>query len=390
MFHSSMKELKRTAFIIDSNGKELPLGRYTMVCDIKYGWMHACNVFQDENNTRFFDEYFISLDGNEKLKFHGRRHSIAQHSPLLDVIYYPMDYEDCHRGGVWSMKEDRPVLSESYKSIYGYAANERVFPVQDLNNRLQLRGDGDQLLADFGVLNGEAHLHNRLEDAAHPLLIISKGFKDKNRYCIDLWTGLRIGPEFITIGNLNEGMRYMRSTDDRHYMVDADWIILFELPHPPCISHPGWGEDEKLTSYANTERFVCRDGMIAIEGERSSCLIDREGRIIIPPGKSKYIFTVGENRLLLSKGTKVALAEADGTPLTEYDYRTCWGSIRGDFDQFFHDGRLAIMKKVTKKGDPKNGYLSPEGKEVIPFIYGHGDDFSDGYASVRMKALIDE
>ncbi len=386
-----MKALKRTAFIIDRYGKELPLGRYTMVCDIRFGWAQVTDVFQDNENARCFDEYFIALDGSEKLKFHGSRHNIAWHSPRLDVIYYPMDGKNGYYGGVWSMKEDRPVLSESYKDIYGFADNERVFPVQDSDCRLQLRGDGDKLLEDFGMLNGkDILLHNACEDAARPLLIISKGDKDKKRYCLDLWTGKRIGPEFITIGSLNEGMRYMRGADDRHYMVDAGWNILFELPYAPYITRPGWGDDEMLTSYASTECFVCRDGMIAIVGEKSSCLIDRAGNMIIPPGKSKYIFTVGENRILRSKGAKVALADATGTPLTDYEYRTCWGPIRGDFSDCFRDGRLAIMKKVTKTGDPKNGYLDVNGREVIPFIYGHGDSFSDGYAAVRMNALIDD
>ncbi len=309
----------------------------------------------------FRGTWFYSLAGGNKILFPFPYDKALGINECGQVLYMRTDAEGRelpNTMGLWSLCENSPVLSGCYAEILCCYGERNLYAVRDCRGHLQLRSAGDGLLEDYGRIDHVYKWH--FPDEQDPIFIISRGDDDKRRRAYNILQGKMVGPEFRAIGKLREGMRYMRTPDERHIFVNAEWEFLFELPAAPFIGGIGAKGDP-------TASLVCRDGVIAVEEEDSAYLINREGNWVIPPKRHKHIFTVGADRIIVSKGARYALASKDGSVLTDFLYRA------GDqythyFYEEFSENRLAIRKQSGKRLC-KYGFLDTDGNEAVPFVY---------------------
>ncbi len=360
-------------FVIDKNGNEqTDIGRHDVLGNITHGWLDieepAVGTWLYHLPTR--QKILFPLPNNITLDVNAQ--GVVQHVEIDEDDEWVENTQ-----GLWSLAENRPVLSGCYADIHCCYPEQNLYVVTDARGHIQLRGDGDELLADYAMPKNIYRWHNPTEKDPH--FILTRGKGDTERRAFNLLTGKTVGSSFQRIGKLSGGMRYMQTPEGRHLMVDADWNPLFELPHAPFIGGISADEDPTLD-------LKCEDGMLAVRCENFSYLLDSNGNIIIPPKKHKNIFTVGAERVIVSKGRCFALADREGRCLTDFHYRIGdrWGAY---LDHDFAENRLALRKRV-EKGSTKYGFLDADGNEVIPFAYdmvpipGH---FSQDYTVVGIE-----
>lgn len=357
------RKIRNESFIIDRFGNELPFGRFWGIHVCPNGWLMPIDEPPSET-SRF---HFIHREDGRMIDLPFREHRVYH---CFGDLYAAHENDKSGANSfLWSVREQRSILSKGYKLILPLTAPSGHFLVKDAHDHLQIRADGDKLLEDLGKLPDKLIW---MWEEDRPFYIPYKTYKDDRLRCVDLMTGKKFGPEFTCIGDLREGMRYMRTPDGKDYFVDKDWNILFELPYP---AH--------LLDNVTDPDIQCRDGLISIESDNFCYLMDASGQVLIPPRKHRYLHNVGEKRLLISKGPNYALADATGAQLTDYLYRS--GYFLHAHPYSFSEQRLHLVKKTDKKNE-KVGFLDPDGNEVIPFIYdlAHGN-FEQGIISVALQ-----
>ncbi len=272
-------------------------------------------------------------------------------------------YVEKNTYGLWSLSENRPVLSARYADILCCYPERNVYVVTDSRQHIQLRGEGDELLADMRMPRHVSHwCHPKATD---PHLLLTRGVYDWKRRAFNLLTGKKVGPAFRHVGELREGLRYLHSSEDRYFMVDAEWNPVFELPYAP------YDDDSLASEIPLYQHVMCRDGLIAVPRRDSCYLLDGNGNMLIPPQVYQHIVTVGAGRLLVSKGGAYALADREGTPLTDFSYYLGEHDVKPwspHDDEHFSANRLALRKQLDAH-TAKCGFLDANGKEVIPFVY---------------------
>lgn len=369
-------------FIIDQNGNEMPYGRYRCLGLICHGWLQIDKRYCKPLSEEYYgDCWFLSVTDGQIIPFPLKNHIANTPDELERVNYYRIDENGTvyNTRGVWSMAENKAILSACYAAIDCHLPNEDVYWVKDSNGHYQLRGVGDVLIKDFGAMPNVYKF--RYPSTEDPILILSTT-KKKQWRAFDIRTGKQVGPPFRAIGKLREEVRYMRTPDERHLFVDKQWNPVVELPYAPYCGGVGSESDP-------TSSIICQDGCIAVECEDTSYLLNLKGEMVIPPKRHKYIFPVGANRLLVSKGKLFALADMSGNLLTDFLYKT--GDRYSQYNFYsFSENRLAVEKQMGR-GVRKTGFIDTDGKEVIPFIYdmvsipGH---FSHGYTVVGIEREV--
>ncbi len=371
-----MAKTKDEYFVIDKDGNEqTAYGRHDVLGNITHGWLSL-----DEPAG---GECLYYLPSGQKIIFPLPKHQTMGVNAQGQTAHVEIDEqlnEIKHSVGIWSLTENRPVLSARYDDILCSYPEHNLYVAIAANGHIQLLGDGDKLLADFAMPKNVWRWRNPSEEDPH--FILTRGEDDWKRRAFNLLTGEKVGPAFRRIGELSEGVRYMQDSDERHLFVDADWNPLFELPHAPHLGGV-------LSKNAPDLNLKCTDGLIAVDCLDFCYLINRNGEVVIPPKKHKHIFTVGANRLLVSKGARYALADRTGKPLTDFLYKVGdhWGPYITDT---FAENRLAVRKSLDRRAG-KYGFIDEEGNEAIPFIYdmvpmpGH---FSHGYTIVGVEVPV--
>ena len=172
---------------------------------------------------------------------------------------------------------------------------------------------------------------------------------------------------FLCIAPCVEGVRYMMNSRGEESFLRKDFTEAFKLPYPTNnLQYGNMG--------AENRSWYCRDGRIPLnswksKGRKMAYLIDKQGNIVIEPGKYTNILHTGSQRLLLKKGSNYAMSDLDGNLLTDFvysDFRETTGAAAIDFPLFFGE-LLPLVKKVgTKK---QMCALNRNGEEVIPPEY---------------------
>lgn len=372
----SKSKYKSENLIIDTAGKEYFRGEYGVMWGVYDGWVQCQNVHV-KGSERLIETIFLNCQTKEVIQLPEEENIFfGQYRGKKQIIFMSYDKSKKLLTGLWDVMRARPLLSAAYTDVFHVPNSTDIYAVIDKKNHLQHRGEGDKLIQDFGAITDRYYV---VEDERPSLVVHKKENKQNRCYCIDLQTGKKHGPEFICMGELWEGIRHVRLLDGKDYMVDRDWNILYELPLAVYI---GGGGLERTESEVR-----CRDGLISIMGEKTSCLINRDGEIIIKPRKHRYIHNVGASSLLVSKGNHLALADVDGSPKTDFIYKSAdilkdSGSI-DCCDYAFSENRLFVIKKEGRL--LKFGCLDSDGNECIPFIYDLANAplmFSKGFASV--------
>lgn len=363
---------------MDADGNEVTApGRHDKVDVPQFGWVRLGDYCKDGEKRRFYN---LQTGASFEFPYTDIRYWCYRVLPG-DVLIYN-DVRGKNLDGVWSMREDKPVLPLSYY-VYHHFTEDDTYAV-NFRGRLQIRGSGDRLVKDFGPLN-EARLLAGMGDGTPPLLIVRENDKKYCRryHCVDCRTGETCSPVFLHIGGLYEGMRYMMTTDGRHCFVDAQWNEVFQLPVKP---EADLLEDLQECGYIGDWEMRYQGGMVGVEDDDGyTWLLDKAGNVVTKRKNCRY---VGEGRLLLKKGRLWALADTESSLLTDYDFY-----LNTDYYFFpsarFSSGSLILAKRLEKKKD-RLGAVDVDGKEVIPFEYiglkaWQDNAFCGGY----VKATID-
>lgn len=364
-----------THYLLDKNGNETELRCHTDITPIFDGFL-ITELFGIDKGREYIQSKITSLKDGKEHCLPIRDARVLHISSDLTCSYYtesPTGNESSFLTGIWSLKENRALISRGKGFLYPFFMDEHIYPHTDPEgSHLRLLTDGDRVLWDCGNLEGGKC--NRFCWDEAPVFVVSRGKEDRHRYAVDARTGERVGPTFSSIGNLRGGIRYIRTSEGRDCIVDKDWNEMFELP-----LSPNWLDAGEMTGTSQLQFSPDCNRMALIDARDRMYLLDGSGNMIIPPGKHRFIQTVGESRLLVSKGWHHALADENGELITDYIFRSSSIGI----NRSFRDGLLPIEKTAGKRKTYYGvlcGVIDTDGNEVIPFVYDSISDFHTGYA----------
>ncbi len=134
-------------------------------------------------------------------------------------------------------------------------------------------------------------------------------------------------------------------------------------------------------------RKKARDGITSSAqiDDGTSYLMNREGKLIIPPGQYRNMYCLGEERLYLvqaRRGYPGALVYMDGSLLTPFHFRSEGLYSPGNR---FREGSLCLLKKQSFRS--RCGCITLSGEDLIPFEHEYFvDGFVDGVGTITLNA----
>lgn len=120
--------------------------------------------------------------------------------------------------------------------------------------------------------------------------------------------------------------------------------------------------------------------LIGVYGENGVRVIDSKGKTIIPLNRYNYIFHVSEGLIAVGNDSNDGLNGGYVDPATGKEVIPLKYNSTGEYDvgiNPFSEGLVALLDK-----NQKYGFLNTSGQTVIPFKYGHAENFSEGLAAV--------
>lgn len=144
----------------------------------------------------------------------------------------------------------------------------------------------------------------------------------------------------------------------------------------------------KINGYSSDEINCIGETLVSVYSDDGTMVFDKNGRSIIPAGRYEYAFQatggligVGDTR---NDEFRVGfVSQKTGKEVIPLDYVST-----GEYDigiNNFIEG-LVLMQKPGERW----GYLNNQGQTIIPFIYSHGESFSEGLAAVAVNQSEDE
>jgi hypothetical protein len=184
-----------------------------------------------------------------------------------------------------------------------------------------------------------------------PFYIIDKNGEKRYGY-IDQTGKIKIKPVYSDAWDFSEGLAAVK--------VNEKWGYIDE--HGNIVIEP---------KFEHAEEFG--EGLAAVEINGRYGFIDRSGNVVIPP-QYQYVtfrkFSGGFTAVKVSFDEKENFIDKKGNFLRKDQF---------DEIRFFSEGLAAV------KCGGKWGYINPEGKQVIPFIFNNALSFSEGMAAVKVE-----
>lgn len=375
--------------IIDTSGRDWPyLGVYNHVRMQPNGWVIAGPDVDNANDL-------IHLSDMQKVI-----HFDHGFYRILRIIASDLCVgvaRDKDRGvELWSISEDRRLIG-GVGSIHFYDPDRNLVCLSTRDDHMQLRNLDHGIINDFGVPDGFCdHVNIWYSRDVYCRSFICKEANGKEFYVpFDPVSGKECGEPFIIIGPLQEGLRYMVRPDGSECFVNQNLEKVFDLgqKRPDRLRFP---ERIRGIEYGIRKYICCNGKIIALRWGKDeswqSYMLDREGNILLPPGKCpRNIYSLGADRYAVKKGKKFAIANENAELMTDYIY-----SMAMDWDGpeetngvgFFSDDNLCSVM-MRKKSYLRAGCIDLNCNEVIPFEFGEIKYFSNGFAVATRKKGLD-
>lgn len=383
--------MNRRQTLIDTEGREwLHAMRFNRVHPSAHGWVIVAhdNCERAKDLVHLSDTSAVIHLGDDSLPAWAVRRVL---SPDLCVAM-PNQRENISE--VWSISENR-MLIPAVRWVIKYDEQSRLISLITRDNHLQLRSLDNEIAEDFGILpelgsnsifvlpEGVLVSDNDAE------LMVAKDVYGKGVYkSLNVMTGKEYGEPYLAIGPVYEGIRYMVRPDGTECFVDDHNEFLFNLlPCEPRDLRFLVSVSRKPTWCSNLKYFCCNGKILAdyrrSNGKIQSYLMDREGHVLLPPGKCPVtMYCLGENRYAVRKRNSIAIANERGELMSDFIYTTptTFGMDRDDTFGigFFSDNRCALT--VKRKSGYYTGCIDVDGNEVIPFEFADIRHFTHGYA----------
>lgn len=379
----SVMRKRRRETLIDTAGNEwLHAGTYSVVGREPYGWV---NLYKERDFIHLSDVSRIIHVGDDNRPDWGAAH-------LLSPNFFEAGSAECPYGELWSLPENRLLIS-GVLCIFDVDEELGLVSLVTMDKHLQVRTLNNEIVEDFGVMPEKSwpYEDDTLFSDKRTSISMAKEINGRMAFVsMNLYTGKEYGEPYLCLGSLREGLRYMMRPDGSECFVNSRNEWAFDLLPSPRKYNGGNPHLDSLQLYVR--RYICSKGKIVADccgknGKIQSYLLDREGNILLPPGKCpSYMYGLGEDRFAVRRRNSIALANEKGELMTDYLYSLPW-LLGLDCDAapglgFFSEGLCALTKK---KGSRFHTVcIDSDGNEVIPFDkYTEIGCFSHGYALAK-------
>lgn len=369
--------------LIDTDGNEwMYADTYPVVGREPYGWV---NLFKERAFIHLSDVSKIIHVGDDKRTDWGASHLLSPNTFEAGSTDYPY-------GELWSLRENRLLIS-GVLCLFDVNEEQGLVSLVTMDKHLQVRTLNNEIVEDFGVMPEQSwpYEDDTLFSSERTSLSMPKEINGRKCFVsMNLYTGKEYGEPYLCLGALQEGLRYMMRPDGSECFVNSrnEWVFDL-LPSPRKYI----GGNPHLDSLQlSVRRYICCKGKIVADccgknGKIQSYLLDREGNILLPPGKCpSYMYSLGEDLFAVRRRNSIALANDKGELMTDYRYTMPW-LLGLDRDAapglgFFSEGLCPLTKK---KGSLFHSVcIDCDGNEVIASDkYTEIGCFSHGYALAR-------
>ena len=399
---------------IDSFGNELPWGCFVEASCFHRGWAEI--VTQRSKNELFWG--MLNRDGRTKVQLGGTPLEIIKKEALskghfalwdwtdgFDFLVTLIDWEDHYKltQGIWSYKQNRWLIAPEYSFASLRYTEQGIIPLLAPDGKLLHADKQGGIVSSYRVPEfivnrfGEVKIH---DDEEGGVCILKEWCADKTDYTkhefalLDVLTGESSGIiKLRALGLAGEQKRYAIDTKGNEIVTDRFGQFLFKLPFQSDFVHNTKIVPTPVSEGIKQDEFKYRfqSGRLSLpywdnKGKRHCYMVDSNGEVVIPPGVyDGGIIVLGNNRILVCKNSKWALADTHGELLTDFLYTP---NFR---DWSMKNNRIVLGKRITRSR-VLQGALDESGNEVIPFnfqcIYscsGESHPFEDNAALIRIR-----
>lgn len=405
--------MKNEFRFIDSWGVELPFGDFVHASCFLNGWAEIESLSQQGNliweMLNRNGEKKAKLSGTTleqtkiKAKQKGNYFALDGWTKDLTILCTIMDWDDNLRRsvGIWSFSRQEWLAVPKYSYASLRYTDKGFFPLLSPNGILShINFAGDNIhtfqIPNFIVKHFGEIIINEDKDTSDTCIIQellpNKRSDARTKFALlNVCTGDCYGwIKALKMGIESENKRYVVDETGTEIITDSYGIRLFRLPYQSNFNLNKYQVYPRpVLGGIETSIFFNSDRMSVPywdeKGVRHFYLIDNNGEIVIPPGKfDSGIKVIGNKRILLCKNSNWALADYDGTLITDFSYKL--------FSTKLMNNRIVMGKRMSNK-KIMYGALDAEGKEAIPFEFaciasqigvGSNAPFSDNATLIRI------
>ena len=398
---------------IDSFGNELPWGCFVEASCFHRGWAEI--VTQRSKNELFWG--MLNRDGRTKVQLGGTPLEIIKKEALskghfalwdwtdgFDFLVTLIDWEDHYKltQGIWSYKQNRWLIAPEYSFASLRYTEQGIIPLLAPDGKLLHADKQGGIVSSYRVPEfivnrfGEIKIHDDEEGGVCILKEWCADKRDDTKHefaLLDVLTGESSGIiKLRALGLAGEQKRYAIDTKGNEIVTDRFGQFLFKLPfqsdflrNSKIVPHPvlsGIKDDFQYRFQSDRMSLPYWDN----NGKCHYYLVDSKGEVVISPGTyDSGIIVLGNNRILVCKNSKWALADANGKLLTDFLYKP------NNRSHCMRNNRIVLGKRKSRS-IILEGALDADGNEVIPFNFkcilpcsGESHPFEDNAALIRIR-----
>lgn len=398
---------------IDSFGNELPWGGFLEAGCFHRGWAEI--VTQNPKSKLFWG--ILNRDGRTKVQLGGTPLEIIKKEALskghfaledwtdgFDFLVTLIDWEDNYKltQGIWSYKQNRWLIAPEYSFASLRYTVQGIIPLLKPDGELMHSDNEGAIIDSYRI---EKHILKRFEavkiysDEEGGVCILEEWRADKRDdtkhefALLNVLTGESYGIlKLMALGMTGEEKRYAIDTKGVEIITDSFGQFLYKLPfqsdflrNSKIVPHPVLSGIKYDFQY----RFQSDRMSLPYWDNNGKChyyLVDSKGEVVISPGTyDSGIIVLGNNRILVCKNSKWALADANGKLLTDFLYKP------NNRSHCMRNNRIVLGKRQSRS-IILEGALDADGNEVIPFNFegiipctGESIPFEDDAALIRIR-----